>query len=307
MSHILKSQKQATVYGLATVLCWSTVAIAFKLSLNYLSPLQLILLASMVSWVFLLTILFAQGRVLELFSLAKGDYGWSILFGLMNPALYYFLLFWAYDALPAQEAQALNYSWAIVMTLLAVPLLGQRLSRYDVLAALLCYLGVLMIATRGDVIGLNFANLEGVMFAIASTVIWSLYWILNQKDQREPIVGLCLNFTFALPVLLVVAHFSGQLSALFSSPWQSIVGAFYVGVFEMGLAFILWLKAMKMAENTARIANLIFISPFLSLILISVFLNEVILFSTLLGLCLIISGLVLQQLYAKSHSPVNGE
>ncbi|MGK0438826.1 MAG: drug/metabolite transporter (DMT)-like permease [Paracoccaceae bacterium] len=82
------------------------------------------------------------------------------------------------------------------------------------------------------------------------------------------------------------------------------MGGFYVGVFEMGLAFILWLKAMKLAENTAKIANLIFISPFLSLIFISVLLDEVILPSTLFGLCLIIAGLVVQQLFAKPKETV---
>lgn len=222
----------------------------------------------------------------------------------MNPALYYLLLFSAYHALPAQEAQALNYSWAIVMTLLAVPLLGQRLSRFDLVAAALCYFGVLMIATRGDVLGLNFANIKGVALALASTVVWSLYWILNQKDQRQPIVGLCLNFSFALPIIIIAAYITGDLSSLFNSPWQALMGGFYVGVFEMGLAFILWLKAMKLAENTAKIANLIFISPFLSLIFISVLLDEVILPSTLFGLCLIIAGLVVQQLFAKSKETV---
>ena len=282
------------------MLCWSTVATAFKLSLNYLSPLQLILLASLVSWAFLLVVLIVQGRVAELFGLPRSAYGWSLVFGFMNPALYYLLLFSAYDALPAQEAQALNYSWAIVMTLLAVPLLAQKLSRYDIVAATVCYLGVLMIATRGDLLGLNFANIKGVLLALASTVVWSLYWILNQKDQREPIVGLCLNFSFALPIIIAVAYSSGQLAALINSPWQALAGGVYVGIFEMGLAFILWLKAMKLAENTARIANLIFISPFLSLVLISVFLNEVILNSTLVGLGLIIAGLALQQFFANA-------
>lgn len=290
------------MYGLATVLCWSTVAIAFKLSLNYLNPLQLILVAALVSWSFLLAILLVKGRAGELFKLSRRDYLWSMVFGLMNPTLYYLLLFSAYDALPAQEAQALNYSWAIVMTLLAVPLLGQRLTRYDVIAAILCYFGVLMIATRGDVLGLDFANLKGVLFALASTVVWSLYWILNQRDSRELVVGLCLNFSFALPIIIAIAYSSGHLAPLVTSPWQALAGGFYIGVFEMGLAFILWLKAMKLAENTARIANLIFISPFLSLLLISVFLDELILNSTLIGLSFIIVGLVLQQFFASSQT-----
>ncbi|MFT4635287.1 MAG: drug/metabolite transporter (DMT)-like permease [Arenicella sp.] len=222
----------------------------------------------------------------------------------MNPTLYYLLLFSAYDALPAQEAQALNYTWAIVMTLLAVPLLGQRLGRFDLAAAALCYFGVLMIATRGDVLGLNFANIKGVLLALASTVVWSLYWILNQKDQRQPVVGLCLNFSFALPIIIIVAYVTGDLAALFNSPWQALAGGFYVGIFEMGLAFILWLNAMKLAENTAKVANLIFISPFVSLVFISILLDEAILASTLVGLCLIIAGLLLQQLFAKPKEAV---
>jgi drug/metabolite transporter (DMT)-like permease len=107
-------------------------------------------------------------------------------------------------------------------------------------------------------------------------------------------------------MIILAAYIAGDLGSLFDSPWQALAGGFYVGVFEMGLAFILWLKAMKLAENTARIANLIFISPFLSLMLISVLLNEVILSSTLIGLCLIIAGLVLQQIYAKPASKSKG-
>jgi len=293
------SQKHATLYGLAAVMCWSTVATAFKLSFNYVTPMQLILLASCVSWVFLICVLAVQKRLSHLFSQTKRGYGWSVVFGMMNPSLYYFLLLTAYNLLPAQEAQALNYSWAIVMSLLAVPLLAQRLSRFDVIAVVLCYSGVLVIATQGDVLSLEFNNLTGVMFALVSTVVWSLYWILNQRDEREPIIGLCLNFSFAIPLICLAAFITGDLQSLPSADWRGFAGGVYVGIFEMGLAFVLWLKAMKLAENTAKIANLIFIAPFVSLIFISFFLGETILLSTVVGLVLIILGLVVQQRFAR--------
>lgn len=238
-----------------------------------------------------------QGRVRELSQLSGRQYGVSLLFGLLNPTLYYLLLFHAYDMLPAQEAQAINYSWAIVMSLLAVPLLGQRLTKFDIFAAATCYLGVLVIATRGDLLGLEFANLNGVLLAVISTFVWSLYWIFNQRDQREAVLGLCLNFTFALPLIAFYCVFTGELQGFADGlPWQGLVGGVYVGLVEMGLAFVFWLFAMKRAQNTAKIANLIFISPFLSLILIAVFLGEKILLSTLVGLVLIILGLVVQSL-----------
>ena len=267
------SQRQAMSYGLMTVLCWSTVATAFKLTLNYLSAAQLMVVTCAVSLIFLLVCLIVQDRFMQLFQLSSRQYAWSALFGLMNPTLYYGVLFVAYDLLPAQEAQALNYSWAIVMSLLAVPILGHKLNRYDCAAVVMCYFGVLVIATRGNVFGLEFANGQGVFLALLSTLVWSLYWILNRQDTREPIVGLSLNFLFALPMVLGYAAFKGELLTLLTVDWRGLAGGAYLGIFEMGLAFVLWLNAMKLAQNTSQVANLIFISPFLSLVFISLFLD----------------------------------
>lgn len=294
MNTVTLSQKRATLLGLATVLCWSTVAAAFKLSLEYLSPGQLILLASLVSAVFLCLVLLFQGRVSEIWSQDASVYRQSFLLGLLNPTLYYLLLFGAYDLLPAQEAQAINFSWAIVMTFMAVPLLKQRLHWYDFLAAALCYLGVCLIATRGNLLSFEFASGLGVSLALLSTVVWSTYWIINQTDKREPVLGLCLNFIFALPVIVAINAYTGDL-AILGLAFKGIAGGVYVGLFEMGIAYVLWLSAMKRAENTARLANLVFITPFLSLYFIALFLGEAILLSTLMGLSFIVIGLIAQQ------------
>ena len=48
----------------------------------------------------------------ELCRLSRRDWQQSLLPGLLNPCLYYLVLFKAYELLPAQQAQALNYSWA---------------------------------------------------------------------------------------------------------------------------------------------------------------------------------------------------
>jgi drug/metabolite transporter (DMT)-like permease len=64
----------------------------------------------------------------------------------------------------------------------------------------------------------------------------------------------------------------------------------------MGITFVLWLSALKSTNNTARISNLIFASPFISLILLATIIGEEIHPSTLIGLVLIIIGLIVQQL-----------
>jgi drug/metabolite transporter (DMT)-like permease len=293
------NQRKAYAFGLGAVLCWSTVATAFKISLEYLSPAQLLLYASLSSWLFLGTILLVKGQLKSSLLSGWNSYGRAFVFGAFNPLIYYLILFQAYSLLPAQEAQILNYSWAITMTILAIPLLGHKLYWQDVAAALVCYSGVLVIATHGDVLGLEFANPEGVMWALVSTIIWALYWILNSKQVGDATSALFRNFSCAIPLTLLYCWMTGELVAV---PWQGLAGAAYVGVFEMGLSFIFWLTAMRLTKSTASIANLIFIAPLLSLVIISVLLKEVILPSTLWGLALILGGLIIQQLKSTQTS-----
>ena len=110
-------------------------------------------------------------------------------------------------------------------------------------------------------------------------------------------VGLFLNFLSGLPLILIYLLVTEGFRPL---PLSGLLGAGYVGLFEMGIAFVFWLKALKLSVNTARIANLIFISPFLSLVFIHFLVGEEILPATFIGLVLIVAGLVLQQTARRS-------
>lgn len=290
---MITNQTKAYLYGLTAVLLWSTAASAFKLSLRYVDHIQLLLYSSGTSILVLSVILAVQGRLNLLFSYSRRQYLQSLVMGLLNPFLYYLILFKAYALLPAQEAQPINYTWAITMTLLAIPLLKQRPAWNDVLAALISYSGVVVISTHGELWAFRFSNTLGVALALASTVIWALYWIYNTKDSRDPVAGLLLNFLFGFPFILV---FCLMFSSVKAAHPYGLVGAAYVGLFEMGVTFVTWLTALKLSENTAKMGNLIFLSPFLSLVFIRFLVGEDILPSTFVGLGLVVAGLLVQQI-----------
>ena len=201
-------------------------------------------------------------------------------------------MFKAYDLLPAQEAQAINYTWALMLAFLSVIFLKQKLTVKDIFAGIICYFGVLIISTKGEPFSLNFSNIDGVLLALLSTVLWSMYWIINTKQKADPIVGLFASFLISLPIIIIYFLLT---QPLVMPDIKGILAASYVGFFEMGITFLFWLKAMQSASSTAKIANLIFISPFLSLIFIYFIVGEQIFISTLIGLTVIILGLILQQ------------
>lgn len=291
-----KNQKKAYIYAAASVLMWSTVASAFKICLRYMDFFMMLFISSFVSLLVLFAILVYQNKLSVAFQLTLPQLMRSIALGFLNPFLYYMILFKSYSLLPAQEAQPLNYVWPIVVVLLSVPLLGQTITIKNFVGIALSFVGVIIISTRGEILGLKFSNPEGVALALISSVVWAFFWLLNVKDDRDEIVKLFLNFFFAF--FFIGAY--GILAEDKNLPSvYGIAAAVYIGLFEMGITFVFWLKALRYSASSAKVSNLIFLSPFLSLLLISTIVGEKILASSIVGLSLIVLGIITQNINRK--------
>lgn len=283
----MDNQRKAIIFGLLAVLSWSTVATAFKLALQRMDHFQLLFLANVFSLAALGLVLLFQRRFGLLLKAGRRQLGLCAGLGLLNPFFYYLVLFKAYSLLPAQVAQPLNYTWALTLSWLAVPILGQRLRLRDGLAGIICYSGVLIITTGGNFRSMQMDSGLGVALALGSTLIWALYWLGNARMRFDPVAGLFFGFLFSLPPVTFVTWWFSD----FQIPADGIAFGAYVGAVEMGFTFVLWLTAMRLTSSTAKIANLIFLSPFLSLIFIHFVLGEHIRVATVPGLILIVAGL----------------
>ena len=288
----MRNISKAYIYALLSVFLWSTVATAFKLGLKVLSPVYLILLASVVSLFVFFFIILAQGRIRELFTVTASGLAKSAMLGLLNPFGYYLILFQAYNLLPAQVAQPLNMIWPVTLALLSAPLLKQKITFRNIVAILVSFVGVIFISSQGSLSGIANTNITGAALAVGSSVIWALFWVLSVIDKREEIFKLFWNFAFGVIYLLLVA----LVFTDFSLPdVKGLPAAIYIGFFELGFTYILWMKAMQLSENNAKTGNLIFLSPFLSLVFIHFILGEIIYYTTFIGLAFIISGIWYQQ------------
>lgn len=275
------------------VFFWSTVATAFKITLEGMNFAQMLFYSSLISTGILTVIAgFVSKDGLRSNFLTKNLKRNAIL-GLANPFLYYLILFKAYDLLPAQEALAVNFTWPVVLSLFSVLFLKQKMNLGTVIGLIAAFFGVLTIATHGDILGLRFHNIFGGLLALMSTIIWAGFWILNLKDNRENSLKLSGGFLFG-------TIYTGIFILLFDSfiienP-QYLLGPIYIGLFEMGLTFFFWLKGLDLSSNKAKTSTLAYLAPFLSFIFIAVILKEPILVSSIVGLCLIIGGIAIQHL-----------
>lgn len=290
----LKNQNKAYVFAGIAIFFWSTVASAFKLSLEHLEPIQLVFYSTLFSVCVLFVILIYQGKAHLIKRFSRADLLRCALLGLLNPCLYYIILFKGYDALPAQEAMVINFSWPVMMVILSIPILKQSIDIKSFLSIILCYIGVIAIATGGDLFSLSFNSPKGVFYMLFSTVIWSLFWLFNTKNKNDPLTSLFLIFLFSSPIIFLIMYFTDSFVV---PSIEGLMGSIYIGFFEMGISIILWQSALKISTTVSRVASLVFITPFMSLVVLYLVLGEKILASTFFGLILICAGLILQKYF----------
>jgi drug/metabolite transporter (DMT)-like permease len=277
-------------YALVAVFFWSTVATVFKLSLNFSTPEQLVFVSSIFSALFFLLMALFSKSLYEIKNWEAKDWLLVFILSLINPTLYYWILFKAYSFLPAQQAQVINYSWGVLLALMSSLIFKHKLSLRLIAGLALCYSGVALVSQfwmtkSGD------RGTQGILLALLSTVLWSSYWLIKKYFKHNPLNALSVSFLISLPLMFAL-HYPLNLGLM---NWRGWFGGLYVGLFEMGITFVLFQKAIRLTSSIPKISALIYLSPILSLILIWKFLDEPITRWTLSGFVLILIGNFLVQ------------
>lgn len=293
----MKTENKAIVYAFLAVLSWSTVATAFKVALTYLSHFEMLLVACFTSLLIFTLLITFQRKWRLVASLTNRQWTYFAGIGLLNPVAYYLVLFKAYDLLPAQVAQPINYAWPIVLLIMLALFAGQPIPKKKYIGMFLSLAGVALISLGGGGTGDMSLSVSGLLLAALSAVLWATYWMVNnlKKEQADGSVVLFVTFLFGSLYLLAGAFFVGaDLNTL-----PGVLSGMYVGAFEMGIPFIFFGLAMRKTNNPALINQICYLSPFMSLFFISVVLGEQIVITTYVGLILIVLGIVYNQYFVK--------
>jgi drug/metabolite transporter (DMT)-like permease len=291
-------EKQSYIYAGLAVFFWSTIPTVFKIGLGELDILTMLTIATFTSTIALFIILLSGKKSGLLRKTTGKELLSSAFLGLLNPFIYYIILLKAYQLLPGQVAQPLNMIWPIVLAFLSVPILKQKIPGKSFIALFISFTGVYIIASQGHPFKPGSSDPLGVLLATGSSVLWALYFIFNVKDKRDESVKLFTNFLFASLFLVVATIVTGNWHP--DMTLKVFSASVYVGVFEMGITFFFWLKALQLAENSARVSNLVYLAPFVSLVFLYFIIKEPVYYTTPAGLLLIITGIFFQNKRSKT-------
>lgn len=291
----MKASVRPVLLASVAVLSWSTVATAFKKALSTMSTFEMLFVACATALIIYTIWMLVSGAWHELRLLTGKIWMRFAVLGLIAPVVYYLMLFKAYDLLPAQIAQPINYIWPILLAILIAFIERKPIPKNQYLGMAVSLGGVVFISLGGSSIS-GEISVAGIILAIVSAMLWGLYWMINDslKSKVSQVTSLFLTFLFGMAYLFV-GNFFMPVRHL---GWESVLSGAYIGAFEMGIPFICFGIAIRTTRNPALINQLCYLAPFLSLFIISIVLEESIVASTYVGLALIIGGIVYNQYFA---------
>lgn len=305
----MSSPQKSTSLAAVAVLSWSTVATSFKIAQRELTVYEMVLIAALTALAVFTVWLTARGKWSSLASLSPRTWLSFALLGLVNPVVYYLVLFRAYALLPAQIAQPINYIWPILLLILLAIFTGAPIQPRKYIGMAVSLGGLTLISYGGNAINGDISVL-GIVWALLSALLWGVYWMLNDrmKNKADEDVSLFIGFLFGSAYLiagvtLLAPEGTNELWGIptlqsLSFNTSGILSGMYIGLFEMGIPFLCFGMAIRMTENPALINQMCYLAPFLSLFFISMILDEPIMPTTYTGLALIIAGIAYNEYFA---------
>lgn len=293
----LRNNKKINAYfNLALcILLWASIPVATKKILVELDNLRILFYSTVLSTLVLGILLIFQKKVKFIKKYNKNQYSLMFFLGFLGNYLYYIFLYGALEKTTASEGFILAYTWPMLVLVLSFIILKEKITLKKLIGVTISFLGIIIITTKGNITDFNLTSLWGDVLALTGALVFALFSVLGKKYNFDKTVSVFIYFFSALIFLIPTVYIFSEFTWPSSNIWPWIV---YNGVFVNGVSYIFWFKALENGE-THIISNLLYLTPFISLIYISVFLSEKILISSVVGLTVIILGFLSQYLKAK--------
>ena len=285
--------KKNYIFAITTVFMWSTLAAVVKLLLSDIPNLQALAISSYISSGFLLIVNVFTGKIKVMKSLKIKDIGIISGLGFIGLFVYSALYYYGLSQLTSQEACIVNYLWPIMLVIFSCIILKEKLTAMKAVAMICSFVGIVVLSMgSGD-------NSEGnVTLGIFSCIIaaacYGLFSVLNKKFNYDQ--------SISMMIFWLVAAVCSTVLGIVTEDWVSLDGRQWLGMLWLGIvvdaiAYLLWAIALNGTGNTAKIANIAYLTPFLSLVVSALLLKEEITLRALVALVFIIGGILLQSLY----------
>ncbi|MBR3599506.1 MAG: DMT family transporter [Lachnospiraceae bacterium] len=285
--------KKNYIFAITTVFMWSTLAAVVKLLLSDIPNLQALAISSYISSGFLLIVNIFTGKINVMKSLRVKDIGIISGLGFIGLFVYSALYYYGLSQLTSQEACIVNYLWPIMLVIFSCIILKEKLTVMKVVAMVCSFVGIVVLS-MGSGIGSEGNVTLGIVSCIIAAACYGLFSVFNKKCNYDQSISMMIFWLVAAVCSTILGFVTEEWVSLDGKQW---LGMLWLGIVVDAIAYLLWAIALNGAGNTAKIANIAYLTPFLSLVVSALLLKEEITLRALIALVFIVGGILLQSLY----------
>ena len=176
-------------------------------------------------------------------------------------------------------------------------ILKEKMTARKIIALLLSFTGVIVVMGK-NLLMLDWTTLGGALFCILGAISYGSFTALNQKFKYDKRISLTIAYFTSFILTSAYNLINGSFPALNG---LQLIGIGWNGIITIGLSAVCWQFALE-SGDTARVSNLAYVTPFLSLIWTWVFLNEPLTPLSIAGLAFIMLGILIQLKSTKKHA-----
>lgn len=282
--------------GILGVVLFSSKAVMVKLAYKYqVDAITILLLRMLFSFPFYLAIAIFYKPKNDIKSYKSKDYIWVVFFGLVGYYLASYFDFVGLSYIKASMERIILFVYTTIVILLNRLFLKQPITKIQILAIILSYLGI-VIAFSNEVAITGSNVYLGGFFVLLSAITYASY--LVGSGWLIPKFGVVQFTAYAMLVscVSVFVHYSFiNETNLFALPWQVYGLGFLIAIFATVIPSFLVSASIKMisSSNFAIVAG---IGPISTIILAAIFLGERLTLLQFLGAILVIVGIVVTSL-----------
>jgi drug/metabolite transporter (DMT)-like permease len=279
--------------GILGVVLFSSKAVMLKLAYNYkVDAITMLLLRMLFSFPFYAVIAYLHRNDTQEIKTTRKDYIWLVFFGLVGYYLASFFDFVGLTYLKASLERIILFVYPTIVILINRFFLKQPITKTQIIAIFLSYLGILIAFSDEVAISGNEVYIGG-FFVLLSAITYASY--LAGSGWLIPKFGVVKFTTYAMLVACcsVFLHycFTNEIN-LFNLSWQVYGLGFLIAVFATVIPSFLVSYSIKIisSSNFAVVSG---IGPISTIVLAAIFLNESLTLFQLFGALLVIAGIVI--------------